>query len=82
MFRILASGEFTIKGFSNRMLRQRLPTLNAGQVTRLLKRLHIHGIIKRVGKHYRYYLADLGRRAVTLTLKLRELVVVPALADT
>ena len=82
LFRILASGEFTINGFSNRALRQRLPALNSGQVTRLIKRLHVHGIIKRVGKHYRYYLADLGRRAVTLALKLRELVVVPALADT
>lgn len=82
LFRILASGEFTIKGFSNHTLRQRLPTLNAGQVTRLLKRLHVHGIIKRVGRHYRYYLADLGRRTVTLALRLRELVVVPALADT
>lgn len=82
LFRVLASGEFTINGFSNRTLRQRLPALNSGQVTRLIKRLHVHGVIKRVGKHYRYYLADLGRRAVTLALKLRELVVVPALADT
>jgi hypothetical protein len=82
LFRILASGEFTINGFSNRTLRQRLPALNPGQVTRLLKRLRVHGIIKRAAKHYRYYLADLGRRAVILALKLRELVVVPALADT
>lgn len=81
LFRILASGEFTIKGFSNRSLRQHLPNLNAGQVTRLLKRLRVHGLIKRTGKHYRYYLADLGRRAILLALKLRELVVVPALAD-
>lgn len=82
LFRVLASGEFTINGFSNRTLRQRLPALNSGQVTRLIKRLHVHGVIKRVGKHYRYYLADLGRHAVILALKLRELVVVPALANT
>lgn len=81
LFRILASGEFTINGFSNRALRQRLPALNSGQVTRLLKRLRVHGIIKRAGKRYRYYLGDLGRRAVALALKLRELVVIPALAD-
>lgn len=81
LFCILASGEFTINGFSNRTLRQRLPDLNSAQVTRLLKRLHVHGLIKRVGKHYRYYLADLGRRTITLALKLRELVIVPALAD-
>jgi hypothetical protein len=82
LFRILARGEFTINGFSNRTLRQRLPSLNSGQVTRLLKRLHVHGIIKRAAKHYRYYLADLGRQAVILALKLRELVAIPALADT
>jgi hypothetical protein len=35
--------------------------LNAGQVTRLLKRLPIHGINKRVNMHCRNYLADLGR---------------------
>jgi hypothetical protein len=81
LFRTLASGEFTINGFSNRTLRQHLPTLNSGQVTRLLKRLHVHGLIKRVGKHYRYYLADLGRRTITLALKLREIVVIPALAN-
>jgi hypothetical protein len=81
LFRILASGEFTINGFSNRTLRKHLPTLNAGQVTRLLKRLHVHGIIKQVSKHYRYYLADLGRQAAILALKLRELIVIPALAD-
>jgi hypothetical protein len=51
LFRVLASGEFTINGFSNRTLRQRLPALNSGQVTRLIKR---DGVIKRVGKHYRY----------------------------
>lgn len=81
LFRILAGGEFMINGFSNRTLRQHLPDLNANQVTRLLKRLRVHGLIKRAGKRYRYYLADLGRRTITLALKLRELVVVPALAD-
>jgi hypothetical protein len=80
LFRALASGEYTIGGFSNRRLRQSLHHLNSGQTTRLLKRLHVHGIIKRVGKHYRYYLTDFGRRTVVLALKLRELVAIPALA--
>jgi len=79
LFRALASGEFTIRGFSNRTLRHHLQSLNSGRATRLLKRLRIHGIIKRVGKRYRYYLTDFGRQAVSLALKLRELVVIPAL---
>lgn len=81
LLRALVSGEFTISGFSNRRLRQRLQHLNSGQATRLLKRLHVHGIIKRVGKRYRYYLTDFGRQSAILALKLRELVVIPTLAS-
>ena len=80
LFRTLASGEFTITGFSNRRLRHHLQQLNSGQVTRLLTRLHAHGLIKRVAKKYRYYLTDFGRQAIVLALKLRELVAIPALA--
>ncbi len=80
LFRTLVSGEFTINGFSNHRLRQHLSHLNSGQVTRLLKRLHVHGLIKRVGKKYRYYLTDFGRQAIVLALKLRELIAIPALA--
>ena len=81
MFRLLLHGEFVIQGFSNKALRQHLPDKNSGQVTRLLKRLRVHGIIKRVSKRYRYYLTDLGRQAAILALKLREMVIIPHLAD-
>jgi hypothetical protein len=80
LFRTLLRGEFIGCGFSNQALRQHLTDKNAGQVTRLLKRLRVHGLIKRVAKRYRYYLTDFGRQAATLALKLRELVVIPDLA--
>jgi DNA-binding HxlR family transcriptional regulator len=69
-----------IQGVSNKLLRYHLPNKNSGQITRLLKRLRIHGLLKRVGKRYRYYLTDFGRQVAALALKLREMVVVPALA--
>jgi hypothetical protein len=78
--RLLASGEFVIAGFSNKALRQRMPEKNAGQITRLLRRLREHGLIKRVRKHYRYYLTSFGRQAVIMALKLREMVIIPSLA--
>ena len=80
LFRLLLDGSFTIQGFSNRLLRQRLPGKNSGQITRLLKRLRVHGLIKAVRQHYRYYLTDLGRQAATLALTLREKLIIPALA--
>ncbi len=79
-FRLLTRGEFVIAGFSNKALRQQLPEKSSGQVTRLLRRLRVHGLIKRVRKHYRYYLTDFGRQVATMALKLREMVIIPSLA--
>lgn len=79
-FRLLADGQFIIAGFSNKTLRQNLPEKNSGQITRLLRRLRQHGLIKRVGKRYRYYLTDFGRQMTLMALKLREMVIIPSLA--
>ena len=79
LFRTLLRGEFVIQGFSNQALRLHLTHKNSGQITHLLKRLRVHGLIKRVGKHYRYYLTNFGRQAAALVLKLRHLVLIPAL---
>jgi hypothetical protein len=50
LFRTLLRGEFAISGFTNWDLRQAFPGTNAGQITRLLKRLRLHGVIKKVGR--------------------------------
>lgn len=80
LFRSLLSGEFTISGFTNKSLRQYLTHKNSGQVTRLLKRLRVHGLIKKVGLRYKYYLTEFGRQMALMALKLREMVVIPGLA--
>lgn len=80
LLRFLLQGEMVIHGVSNKLLRQFLPDKNSGQITRLLKRLRVHGLLKQAGKCYRYYLTDFGRQAAAVSLKLREMVVIPALA--
>ena len=45
--------------------------MNAGQVSRLLKRLRVHGLIKRIGRTYKYYVTALGRRALLGGLQIR-----------
>lgn len=80
-FRLLNSGDFVIHGFANKTLRQQLPDKNSGQLSRLLRRLRQHGLIKRVQKSYRYYLTDFGRHVSLLAIKLREIVVIPSLAS-
>jgi hypothetical protein len=80
LFRLLTRGEFFISGFTNKNLRQHLSHKNSGQVSRLLKRLRVHGLIKKVGRRYKYYLTKFGRQVVLMALKLREMVIIPELA--
>lgn len=80
LFRPLLRGEFNISGFSNKALRPLLDT-NAGQVTRLLKRLRVHGLIKKVARRNKYYLTHFGHQVAAIALKLRHLVVIPDLAQ-
>jgi hypothetical protein len=76
----IVRGEFNISGLQNKTLRHHLPELNSSQVSRLLKRLRTHGLVKKVGHTYKYYVTALGKEVVATALKLRELVIIPQLA--
>ena len=76
----IVRGEFNIRGLQNKTLRHHLPELNSGQVSRLLKRLRTHSLIKKIGRTYKYYLTAFGKEVVATALKLRELVIIPQLA--
>jgi len=76
----IASGEFNISGFTNKQLRKKLPSKSGSQISRIIKRLHNHSIIKKIGHSYKYYLTTLGLRIITLGLKLKELFVIPTLS--
>ncbi len=80
LFRAMVRGEFNISGLQNKTLRRHLPDKNSGQISRLLKRLRIHGLIKKVSRTYKYYLTQFGKDVVATGLKLRELVIIPQLA--
>ena len=76
----IVRGECQISGTSNRRLQAVLPGRSSGQVGRILKWLRLHGLIKKVAKTYKYYLTELGRRAVLARLKPKEHLIVPGLA--
>ena len=80
LFLTLARGEWTISGFRARALRTHIPALTPGQTSHLLKRLRTHGLIKKIGNRYKYYLTKIGRRVIAATLKLRETIILPTLA--
>lgn len=45
---------------------------NGGQISRVLKRLRLHGLIRKIGHTYKYYVTTLGQRVLIAALKLRE----------
>jgi hypothetical protein len=81
LFEVLCRGEFLIQGFRNRSLRRHLNEFRSSQISRLLKRLRLHGIIKKVGNTYKYYLTQLGRQVAIAGLTLKNLFLVPEFAS-
>lgn len=79
LFQAIARGEFNIGGLQNKNLRRFLSGKTSAQVSRLLKRLRLHGLIKKIGRTYKYYLTRFGKQVITTGMKLRELVVIPQL---
>lgn len=76
----IVRGEYQISGLSNRRMQAVLRDKTGGQIGRILKRLRLHGLLKKIGKTYKYYLTELGQRAVLVGLKLKEHLIVPGLA--
>lgn len=70
-------GEFNINGFRNKNL-QKLLGFNGGKISRLIKRLRVHGLIKKAASSYKYYLTKIGKETIIMAHKVKELVMVPA----
>jgi len=78
IFRAIVEGGTNVSGFRNRDLQARLG-MTGRQVSAVLKRLREHGLLKRIGGTFKYYLTALGRRVTMVGLKLREMAVIPLL---
>lgn len=64
----------------NKTLRARFSHYHSGQMSRILRRLRTHGLIKKASHCYKYYLTAFGKQVIALGLKLKELVIIPDLA--
>ena len=82
LFEVVLSGEFLVKGFSNRDVRRRLVPLppktphetrrSSSRVTRLLSLLRAHGLIRKVSGTRYYRVTAAGHEIMTAALKLRD----------
>lgn len=81
IFRALVQGEQFISGITSRRLRVYFPDKTKGQISRLLKRLRVHGLIRKIGNRYKYYLTRLGLHVATMLLRIRETFCIPYLSN-
>jgi len=82
LFEVLMSGEHVRHGFTNRELREHLVRVglplavaaatHSGQVTRLLRRLHVHPLVAKIPRSRRWRVSLNGRRVMAAAIKLRE----------
>jgi len=79
LLRAIAKGDFVIHGFRNKDLRKELTNKSSGQISRIIKRLSLKGLIKKVNKTYRYYLTTLGNKVIKTALNIKELFLVQQL---
>jgi len=77
LFAVLSRGEYNINGLRNKSLKKFFPDKSGGEISRILKRLNLHGIIRKVRKTYKYYLTRLGKAAIATGLIIRTSVVIP-----
>jgi len=73
----IVRGEFNINGFRNKNM-QKLLGFNSGKISRLIKRLRVHGLIKKTAGSYKYYLTKIGKETIIMAQQIKELVMVPA----
>lgn len=80
LLEVVNRGEFSLNGFRNRDVRRRLfgatsdpsqQRKHGASVTRQLRLLRAHGLIRKVPKTHRYVLSDKGRTVITALLAAR-----------
>lgn len=77
ILQVIIRGEFNISGFRNKHLRKFLD-FNSNKISRILKRLWSHGLIKKVRDCHKYYLTKLGKETIIMAEKIKELIIVPS----
>ncbi len=80
LIRVIERGEFAISGIRNKDIRKLLPDLSASTVSRIIRRMRDHHLLRKVANGYRYFLTELGRVLCAEALRLIHLELLPALS--
>ncbi len=78
LFQTISDGRYLLSGFTNKAVRQSIyPTSYndkkiRNKMTRLLKKLRVHGLVRKVPHSHRYHMSDKGRRIINSLIEVNE----------
>ena len=76
----IGRGEHMAFGMQGKDIRKHLGDISSSTMSRIFKRLRLHGIIERAKGTYKYFPTAYGKEVIAAGLSVRNLVLIPALA--
>lgn len=77
----VSRGEYMAFGMQGKNIREHLPEITPSAMTRIFKRLRLHGLIEKIPGSYKYLITALGKEIIAAGLTVKNLILVPALAS-
>ena len=77
----ISRGEYMAFGMQGKNIRQQLPQFTPSAMTRIFKRLRVHGLIEKIPGSYKYLITALGKEIIAAGLTIKNLILVPALTS-
>ena len=77
---VLGRGEFSAFGMQNKDVRKYFADISSSAMSRIFKRLALHGLIERKKGTFKYFVTEVGKKAIVAGLYVRSRVIIPALA--
>lgn len=77
---VISRGEFVTYGMQNKEIRMHMEGISSAAMSRIFKRLSLHGLIKRAKDSYKYFLTTLGKSVIAAGLTIKNLILIPALS--
>ena len=81
MLEAISRGEYMTFGMQGKNIREHLPEITPSAMTRIFKRLKVHGLIEKIPGTYKYLITSLGKEIITAGLTIKNLILVPALTS-
>ena len=68
-------------GMQGKNIREHLTGITPSAMTRIFKRLTVHGLIEKIPGTYKYLITSLGKEIIAAGLTIKNLILVPALTS-